>query len=328
VAVKLIWLQRVLISAAACAACVVATPVSAQKYPTQMVRVIVPTSPGGAVDSFGRGIGRTLQQSFGVTTVVENRAGANGAIGADFVSKAPADGSTLLVIWGGHVINPLITKGVPFDPIRDFTPIIRIGNIPLILVVHPSIPATSVKSLVALAKQKPGMLAFASGGVGSGGHLSGALLQHMTKTNMLHVPYKGNSVALADVMGGHVSMMFDTITTGLPHTEKGKLRLLAVTSAERTALAPNTPTMMEAGFPGFETDAWYALLGPGKMPRQTAELLNAEINKAFNNPAFRDPFVSLGVRFVGGSPEQLESHMRAESKRWAEVLSAIGVSAQ
>lgn len=324
---KSIRLQSIL-SAAACAACAITAPVSAQKYPTQMVRVIVPTSPGGAVDSFGRGIGRTLQQSFGVTTVVENRAGANGAIGAEFVSKAPADGSTLLVIWGGHVINPLLTKGVPFDPIRDFTPIIRIGNIPLILVVHPSIPVTSVKSLVALAKQKPGMLAFASGGVGSGGHLSGALLQHMTKTNMLHVPYKGNSVALADVMGGHVSMMFDTITTGLPHTEKGKLRLLAVTSAERTPLAPKTPTMIEAGLPGFETDAWYALLGPGKMPRQTAELLNAEINKAFNNPAFRDPFVSLGVRFVGGSPEQLEGHMRAESKRWAEVLSAIGVSAQ
>jgi tripartite-type tricarboxylate transporter receptor subunit TctC len=306
----------------------VAPPVAAQKYPAQLVRVIVPTSPGGAVDAFGRGIGRTLQQSFGSTVVVENRAGANGTIGAEMVAKSPADGSTLLVIWGGHVINPLITKGVPFDPVRDFTPIIRIGNIPLILIVHPSVPATSVKGLVALAKAKPGMLTFASGGVGSGGHLSGALLQHMTKTDMLHIAYKGNSVALADVMGGHVSMMFDTITTGLPHTQKGKVRLLAVTSAERSALAPNTPTMIEAGLPGFETDAWYALLGPGKMQRQVTEQLNAEINKAFNNPAFRDPFVSLGVRFVGGSPEQLEAHMRAESQRWAEVLAAIGMKPQ
>jgi tripartite-type tricarboxylate transporter receptor subunit TctC len=303
-------------------------PAAAQKYPAQMVRVIVPTSPGGAVDAFGRGIGRVLQQNLGATVVVDNRAGANGAIGAEMVAKAPPDGSTLLIIWGGHVINPLITKNVPFDPIRDFTPILRIGNIPLILVVHPSIPATSVKSLVALAKARPGMLTYASGGVGSGGHLSGTLLQYMTRTDMLHIAYKGNSVALADVMGGHVSMMFDTITTGLPHTQSGRLRLLAVTSAERTALAPNTPTMAETGLPGYETDAWYALLGPGKMPRQLTEQLNAEVNKAFNNPGFRDPFVALGVRFVGGSPEQLEAHMRAETKRWSEVFAAIGMKPQ
>jgi tripartite-type tricarboxylate transporter receptor subunit TctC len=290
--------------------------------------VIVPTSPGGAVDAFGRGIARDLQQSFGVSAIVENRAGASGAIGAELVSKAAPDGSTLLVIWGGHVINPLITKGLPYDAIRDFTPIIRIGNIPLILVVHPSVPATSVKELVALAKAKPGMLAYASGGVGSGGHLSGALLQHMTKIDMLHIPYKGNSAAHADLLGGHVPLMFDTITTGLPNVQKGKLRLLAVTSAERTPLSPNTPTMIESGFPGFDTDAWYALLGPSKMPRQVTEMLNAEINKAFNNPAFRDPFVSLGVRFVGGSPEQLDAHMRAEMKRWSEVLSALKTAAQ
>lgn len=305
-----------------------ALPAGAQKLPAQSVRMIVPTSPGGAVDAFGRGIGRALQQSFGATVVVENRAGANGTIGAELVAKAPPDGSTLLVIWGGHVINPLITKGVPFDPIRDFTPIIRIGNIPLILVVHPSVPATSVKSLVTLARAKPGMLTFASGGVGSGGHLSGALLQYMTKTDMLHIAYKGNSVALADVMGGHVSMMFDTITTGLPHTKSGKLRLLAVTSAGRTSLAPDTPTMAETGLPGYETDAWYALLGPGKMPRPLTDQLNGEINKAFGTPAFRDPFVVLGVRFVGGSPEQLEAHMRAETKRWTEVLAAINMTPQ
>lgn len=305
-----------------------ALPAAGQKYSVQLVRMIVPTSPGGAVDAFGRGIGRTLQQSLGATVVVENRPGANGAIGAEMVAKAPPDGSMLLVIWGGHVINPLITKGVPFDPIRDFTPVVRIGNIPLILVIHPSIPATSVKGLVALAKAKPGMLTFASGGVGSGGHLSGELLKYMTKADMLHIAYKGNSVALADVLGGHVSMMFDTITTGLSHTQRGKLRLLAVTSAERSSLAPNTPTMMEAGLPGFETDAWYALLGPAKMPRQLAEQLNAEINKAFNDPGFRDPFVALGVRFVGGSPDQLEAHMRAESKRWAEVFAAIGMKPQ
>jgi tripartite-type tricarboxylate transporter receptor subunit TctC len=293
-----------------------------------MVRVIVPTAAGGAVDAFGRGIGRRLESSLGATVVVDNRSGANGAIGAEMVAKASPDGSTLLVIWGGHVVNPLITKGVPFDPIRDFTPIIRIGNIPLILVIHPSIPVTSVKGLVALAKAKPGMLTFASGGVGSGGHLSGELLKYMTKTDILHVPYKGNSVALIDVLGGHVSMMFDTITTGLPHTQQGRLRLLAVTSAERSPLAPASPTMIEAGLPGFETDAWYAILAPARMPRDLVDRLNAEINKAFNDPGFRDQFVAQGVRFVGGSPEQLEAHMRAESKRWAEVMAATGMKVQ
>ncbi|MGZ5095458.1 MAG: Bug family tripartite tricarboxylate transporter substrate binding protein [Vulcanimicrobiaceae bacterium] len=311
------------------ATALVATPAAhAQKYPAQTVRVIVPTSPGGAVDAFGRGVGRVLQQSFGVTTVVDNRAGANGAIGAEMVAKAPADGSTLLVIWGGHENNPLITKGVPFDPIRDFTPITRIGNIPLILVVHPSVPAKSVKELVALAREKPGMLSFASGGVGSGGHLSGELLKYMTKIDMLHVPYKGNSVALADVLGGHVTLMFDTITTSIPHVQKGKLRLLAVTSVERAPQAPEAPTMQESGLPGYETDAWYALLAPPKLSHDVQQRLNAELNKAFNDPAFREQFVAQGVRFVGGTPEQLEAHMRAETERWSKVFAAMGVKPQ
>lgn len=305
-----------------------ASPAAAQKFPPQLVRVIVPTSPGGAVDAFGRGIGRRLEQSLGTSVVVDNRPGANGAIGAEIVAKAPPDGSTLLVIWGGHVVNPLITKSVPFDPIKDFTPIVRIGNIPLILVTHPSIPVTSVKGLVALAKAKPGMLTFASGGVGSGGHLSGELLKFLTKTDMLHVAYKGNSVALIDVLGGHISMMFDTITTGLPHTQLGKLRLLAVTSAERSPLAPNTPTMIQAGLPGFETDAWYAIIAPARMPQDIVDRLNGDINKAFNEPAFRDQFAAQGVRFVGGSPGQLDAHMRAESKRWAEVIASTGMKVQ
>ena len=312
------------------AAIAFAAPLSAvaQKYPAQTVRVIVPTSPGGAVDAFGRGIGRVLQQSFAVTAIVDNRAGANGAIGAEMVAKAPADGSTLLVIWGGHVINPLITKGVPFDPIRDFTPITRIGNIPLILVVHPGVPATSVKELVALARAKPGMMSFASGGVGSGGHLSGELLKYMTKIDMLHVPYKGNSVALADELGGHVMLMFDTITTGMPHVQKGKLRLLAVTSTERAPQSPDTPTMQESGLPGYETDAWYALLAPPKLTHGVQERLNAEMNRAFKDPAFREQFVAQGVRFVGGTPEDLEAHMRAETERWSKVFVAMGVKAQ
>lgn len=303
-------------------------PAAAQSYPHSIVKMIVPTTPGGAVDAFARGIGRRLEQRFGITVVVENKAGANGVIGADMVAKSPADGSTLMVIFPSHVLNPLFSKNVPFDPIKDFAPVIQIGNIPLILVTQPGSSVTSVKDLVELAKSKPGTFSFASGGVGSGGHLSGELFKFITKTAMQHVVYKGNALALNDVLGGHVSMMFDTITTGLQHVKEGKLKLLAVTSVERSPLTPDTPTMIEAGVPGFETNAWYALLAPVQTPRAIVDMLNAELNKAFADPAFRNHFVAQGVQFVGGSPDQLGEFMRSESKRWTEVIQSTGMTAQ
>jgi tripartite-type tricarboxylate transporter receptor subunit TctC len=303
-------------------------PALAQKYPAQLVRIVVPSAPGGAIDAFGRSIGRRIEQSLAVSAVVDNRPGANGALGAELVSKMPADGSALLVTSGMHIINPLISKNVSFDPIGDFSPVIWIGNIPLILVVHPSIPVQSARELAALARARPGQLVFASGGVGSGGHLSGELFKYMTKTDILHVPYKGNSVALIDVLGGHVSMMFDTITTGLPHVKRGKLKLLAVTTEERSSLAPETPTVAESGLPGFSTSAWYGTLAPARVPREVIDRLNGELNKAFNDPAFRDQFVAQGVRFIGGSPERLETHMRAELKRWSSVFAATGIKPQ
>jgi tripartite-type tricarboxylate transporter receptor subunit TctC len=226
------------------------------------------------------------------------------------------------------VLNPLFSKNVPFDPINDFAPVIRIGNIPLILVTQPDNSVTSVKDLVGLAKAKPGTLSFASGGIGSGGHLSGELFKFITGTIMQHVVYKGNALALNDVLGGHVSMMFDTITTGLQHVKEGKLKLLAVTSAERSPLTPDTPTMIEAGLPGFETNAWYAVLAPAQTPRAIVDMLNAELNKAFADPAFRNQFVAQGVQFIGGSPDQLGDFMRSESKRWTEVIQSTGMTAQ
>jgi tripartite-type tricarboxylate transporter receptor subunit TctC len=304
------------------------SPAVAQKYPHQVVKIIVPTAAGGAVDAFGRGIGRKLEESLGITAVVENKAGANGIIGAEAVAKSPPDGSTLLVVFPSHVINPLFTKTVPYDPLNDFSPIVRIGNIPLILVTHPSLPVNSVQELIALAKSKPGVLTFASGGVGSGGHLSGELFKFLTKTDIVHVVYKGNALGLNDVLGGHVSMMFDTITTGLTHAQQGRLNMLAVTSASRSPLAPDAPTMIEAGLSGFETSAWYALLAPAKTPPDLVGRLNAEINKAFNDPAFREPFVKQGVQFVGGSPAEADAFLRSEAKRWTEVIESTGMKAQ
>jgi tripartite-type tricarboxylate transporter receptor subunit TctC len=309
-------------------ACGAATSATAQGYPHSTVKMIVPTTAGGAVDAFARGIGRRLEQAFGITVVVENRAGANGVIGAEFVARSPADGSTLMVIFPSHVLNPLFTKNVPFDPINDFAPVIRIGNIPLILVTHPGVPVASVADLIALAKAQPGKLLFASGGVGSGGHLSGELFKFLSKTDVQHVVYRGNAVALTDVLGGHVSMMFDTITTGLQHTKDGKLKLLAVTTAQRSLLLPDTPTMIEAALPGFDTSAWYAVLAPARTPRPVIDMLNAELNKAFADPAFRDQFAAQGVQFVGGSADDLGAFMRNETKRWGEVIESTGMKVQ
>jgi tripartite-type tricarboxylate transporter receptor subunit TctC len=185
-----------------------------------------------------------------------------------------------------------------------------------------------VQELIALAKSKPGVLTFASGGVGSGGHLSGELFKFLTKTDIVHVVYKGNALGLNDVLGGHVSMMFDTITTGLTHAQQGRLNMLAVTSASRSPLAPDAPTMIEAGLSGFETSAWYALLAPAKTPPDLVGRLNAEINKAFNDPAFREPFVKQGVQFVGGSPAEADAFLRSEAKRWTEVIESTGMKAQ
>ena len=311
-------------------AALLAFPLLAEaQYPTKPVRGVVAFGTGGTTDVTARIVAAAMSQSLGQTVVIDNKPGADGIIaGSDVVKSAP-DGYT---IWFATYTQisalPSLRRNVPFDPIGDFTSVIWIGNIPLVLVIHPSIPAHSVKELVAVARARPGMLVFASGGVGSGGHLSGELFKYLTKTDILHVPYKGNSVALVDVLGGHVSMMFDTITTSLPHVQRGKLRLLAVTTAERSSLVPQTPTVAESGLPGFDTSAWYGTLGPARMPREFVERLNAELNKAFNDPAFRDQFAVQGVRFIGGPPERLEQHMRSELKRWGSVFAATGIKPQ
>jgi tripartite-type tricarboxylate transporter receptor subunit TctC len=297
-------------------------------YPHKVVKMIVPTTPGGAVDAFARAIGRRLETSFGITVVVENKSGANGVLGAEVVARAPPDGSTLMVIFPSHVLNPLFQKNVPFDPIGDFAPVALIGHIPLILVTNPSVPVSSVTELIALARAEPGRVSFASGGVGSAGHLSGELFKQIAKIDLQHAVYRGNSVALTDVLGGHITMMFDTITTGMPHAKAGKLKVLAVTTTRRSPLAPETPTMIEAGVPGFDASAWYAVLAPAQTPRAVIDLLNAELNAAFKDPAFSAQFIEQGVQFAGGSADDLGAFLRAEVRRWGPIIEATGMKAQ
>jgi len=301
------------------------TPASAQQYPDHPIKLIVPVPPGGGVDILSRAIGQKMSISMGVPVVVENRAGASAAIGTEVLAKSPPDGYTIMMGYSAHATNPIFNPNLPYDTKKDFAAIAHVGYIPLILVVPASSPANSVKELIALAKAKPGELQFASGGAGAGAHLSGELLKVMAGVDVIHVPYKGNAPALNDLLGAHVSMMFDTINTSLPHVKAGSLKALAVTSKERSSLAPEVPTMIEAGLPGFEISAWYVMFAPAKVPKDIMQRLNAEVNKAIKDPQLRATLGAQGVEFTGGTSEEADAFVNSEIDRWARIIKATGM---
>jgi tripartite-type tricarboxylate transporter receptor subunit TctC len=295
-------------------------------YPDHAIKLIVPVPPGGGVDILSRAIGAKMSQSMGVPVVVENRPGASAAIGTELLARSAPDGYTVMMGYSAHATNPIFSPKLPYDTNKDFSAVAYVGYIPLILVVNPSFPPNSVKELIALAKSKPGQLQFASGGAGAGAHLSGELLKATAGVDLIHVPYKGNAPALTDVLGGQVPMMFDTITTALPHVKAGKLKALAVTSAKRSPLAPEVPTMIEAGLPDFEISAWYVMFAPAGVPHDVLQRLNTEINKAIEDPDLRRTLGQQGVVFVGGTPEQADAFVHGEIARWAKIIKAKGMT--
>lgn len=299
--------------------------VHAQDFPKGPIRLIVPVPAGGGVDLLSRSIGQKMSTNLGVPVVIENKAGASAAIGTAELAKSPPDGYTIMMAYSAHATNPIFNPNLPYDTNKDFTAIAFVGYIPLILVTQPGSGIDSVKTLIEKARVKPGAIAFASGGAGAGAHLSGELLNYTAKISMTHVPYKGNAPALNDVLGGQVPIMFDTITTAIPHVKAGKLKALAVTSAKRSPLAPDVPTMIEAGQPDFEISAWYVVLGPRGMPPEVVKRLNAEVNKAMQDPELRERLGSQGVDLVGGTPEEADKFIRAEIERWARVAKATGM---
>jgi tripartite-type tricarboxylate transporter receptor subunit TctC len=307
---------------------VAAPSTQAQPYPNHALRLIVPVPPGGGVDILSRAIGQKVSENLGVPVVVDNKPGASAQIGTELLAKAPPDGYTFMMAYSAHVTNPLLNANVKYDPINDFTAVVHVGYIPLIAVIHPSVPATSVKELIALIKSKPGQMQFASGGAGAGAHLSGELFKYLAGLDLIHIPYKGNAPALADVLSGQVPIMFDTITTALPQVREGKLRALAVTSAARSALAPELPTMIEAGLPGFEVSAWYVILLPAHAPPEIVARLNAEIVRALADPDLKARFASQGVEIVGGPPAVLDQFLRSETARWQKLVAATGMKAE
>ena len=297
----------------------------AQDYPRGPIRFIVPVPAGGGVDLLARTIGAKMATSMGVPVVIENKAGASAAIGTADLAKAPGDGYTIMMAYSTHATNPVFNPNLAYDTDKDFTAVAFVGYIPLIMVTQPNSGIDSVRRLVDMARAKPGSIAYASGGAGAGAHLSGELFKYLAKVDLIHVPYKGNAPALNDVLGGQVPVMWDTITTALPHVKSGKLRALAVTSRKRSPLAPDVPTMIEAGLPDFEISAWYVVMAPKNLPPEVLRRLNAEVNKAIADPEVRERLGSQGVDFVGGSAADAEKVIRSELERWARVARTTGM---
>jgi tripartite-type tricarboxylate transporter receptor subunit TctC len=319
------WM-RLLFAAGLMSGTLIATQaVRAQPYPAKPVRLIVPYPPGGGTDIFARVLGVELSKSFGQQVVIENRGGAGGVIGADLAAKAPPDGYTLVIGQASnYAINQHLMSKLPYDPVRDFTPITLIAASPNLLVVHPSLPVRTIRDLVALAKAKPGTIVYASSGNGSPGHLATEYFKKVAKIDMIHVPYKGASPALMDVIAGQASLYFTSPIAAQPHVQSGRLRQVAVTSARRFAPLPEVPTVAEAGYPEIDITSWWGLLGPAGLPKDVVARLHAETLKALNTAEMKKRLAEQGAEVVTDTPEQFAAYIRTEIAKWGRIVSASG----
>lgn len=297
----------------------------AQSYPSRVVRMVSPFPAGGVNDTVARIIAERLSKALGQQVIVENRPGAGGNIGTDFVAKAAPDGYTILSGgMGSLVMNPIITK-VPYDPIRDFAPVILVAESPNVLCVHPSLPVKSVKELIVLAKARPGELNYGSGGTGSNPHLSGALFNRMAGVNIVHVPYRGSILATTDLLAGQVHMAFLPMPVSLVHIQNKKLRAIAVTGKRRSQFLRDVPTVDEQGLKGYEVSPWYGVLAPAGTPQPIVNRLNAEINKILRTEDVKEKVAGYGAEPVGGPPEAYAKTLREDIGKWREVIADAGI---
>ena len=304
------------------------TLASAQAYPTRPIRILVPSTPGGSVDTLARMVSRHLSEKWNQQVVVDNRAGAGGVIAAELAAKASPDGHTLIMgTVASMATNVSLTRNLSYHPTRDFDPITLVAAQQLMLVVNPSVPAESVADLLRLARAKPGQLTFASAGNGSGGHLSGELFRMLTGVEIVHVPYKGVSPAMLDVVSGQVTMSFASIISGTPQVRSGKLRALAVTGLRRSPAQPDAPTMIEAGIKGYESSTWYGLLAPKGTPRPIVMKLHQEVVALLQQPAIRERLLVEGAEPVGNTPDQFRAFIDAEIAKWGKIIRGAGLTA-
>jgi tripartite-type tricarboxylate transporter receptor subunit TctC len=302
-----------------------ATHASAADYPSRPINIVVPFPAGGSADTLARLIGQKLSESLGQPVVVENKPGAGGNLGTDIVAKAAPDGYTLLLTPSSIAIAPALYTKLPFDPVKDFAPVTLLASIPMVVVVNPEFPPKTLLELIALAKSKPGEISYASAGNGSTNHLAVELFKISTGIDMLHVPYRGNPLAIVDVIAGRVPVFFDFVLTGLPHIREGKVRALAVTSAHRSPVLPDVPTVAEAGVPGFEASTWFGVYVPSGTKPAVVEKLNAEILAVLANPAIRERLTALGVDVLAEGPEGLAALTKSDLEKWGPIVQKAGV---
>ena len=295
------------------------------QYPNKPIKMVVPFPAGGTTDILARSVAADLQKVFGQPVVVENKAGAGGNIGSDFVAKSPPDGYTLLMgTVGTHAINVALYPKMPYDAVKDFVPISLVAGVPNVLVAAPGFPVNSVKDLIDLAKKSPDKTTFASSGNGTSIHLSGELFKQLAGVQMTHVPYKGSSAALPDVMSGQVNVMFDNAPSVMQQIKGGKLKAIAVTSGTRSPALPNVPTIAEAGLPGFEATSWFGVLAPAGTPKDIVDKLSQTIAKAVQSAEFKERLAAQGAEGVGNTSEQFAAHIKIEIEKWAKVVKASG----
>ena len=295
------------------------------QYPNKPIKMVVPFLAGGTTDILARAMAAELQKAFGQAVVVENKAGAGGNIGADFVAKSAPDGYTLLMgTVGTHGINVSLYPKMPYDAVKDFAPVSLVAAVPNVLVAAPSFPVNSVKELIEAAKKDPDKITFASSGAGTSIHLSAELFKQLAGVQMTHVPYKGSSAAIPDVMSGQVNIMFDNAPTVMPQIRGGKLKAIAVTTSTRSPALPNTPTIAEMGLPGYEASSWFGVLAPAGTPKEIVDKLSQAIAKSLQTAEIRERLAAQGAAAVGNTPEQFAAHIKSEIDKWAKVVKASG----
>ena len=312
---------------AALALCLLTSPLLAQTaapYPNRPIRMVVASAPGGILDTVGRIVATRIGESMGQPVVVENRAGAGGILGTELVVKAAGDGYTIGKVATSHAINPGLYPKMPYDTVRDLIAVSHTVNLTNILVAHPSVPASSVRELIALARARPATLTFGSAGNGQSNHLSGEIFRSMAGIDITHIPYKGSAPALTDVLAGNISMMFVDVLSALPHLKSGRLRAIGIAGVNRAPALPDVPTITESGLPGFNGNTWLGLVAPAGTPREIVARISTEVSRALNAPEVRERLLAQGVEPVGSTSEQFAAHLESEMRRYAAVIRSSG----
>jgi tripartite-type tricarboxylate transporter receptor subunit TctC len=323
------WFQVILYPSSLILVCAIAASVAtAQPYPSRPVRIIVPQSPGASTDITARLVAQGLSEAFKHSVIVDNRPGSSGIAGTELVARAAPDGYTLMVVASSFSINPALGRKLPYDSIRDFTTVTQLSKFPNMLAAHPSTPVKTLQDVIALAKAKPGQVTYASAGVATGTHMTAELLRYMTKIDLLHVPYKGGGPAMTAAMGGQTQLLVATSVGLLPHVRAGKLKAIAVTSAKRSAAAPDIPTFAESGVPGYEHEPWNGMFGPAGMPKAVLARVNAEVVRVLHAPEAKKVLEGDGADIVGSTPEQFGIVLEAEIAKWTKVARAAGIKAE